>query len=238
MKVIPVNQKSLNKNDVHIWKFDISVGDEKFSDYWELLNESDRIRASKFRFSKDRIHFLWGRIHLKRLLGAYLNEKPVSIKFMFTSNGKPILQKVEHQHIQFNMSHSGEFILFGFSRSPIGVDIEEISSKVDVNRVSCRHFSPDEKKMIETVSEKDKDNMFFEIWTKKEAVIKGIGKGLGIPLYNFSVIREANGSVRWKPEDNYSNTGWHVHTVDEIPLYKAAFATPIERVHVTYFSIN
>lgn len=238
MKVIPVDQRTLNKNDVHIWKFDISEEDESLSDYWDLLNESDRIRASKFRFSKDRTRFLWGRIQLKRLLGTYLNETPASINLVFTSNGKPVLQKAEHQQIQFNMSHSGDFILFGFSRAPIGVDIEEISNKVDVNRVSSRHFSQDEKEMVETGSETDKNNMFFEIWTKKEAVIKGIGKGLEIPLSNFSVVREANGSVRWRQGGSYSNSGWYVYTVDKLPSCKAAFATPIKRVHLKYFSIN
>jgi 4'-phosphopantetheinyl transferase len=78
--------------------------------------------------------------------------------------------------------------------------------------------------------------MFYDIWTKKEAVIKGIGKGFGIPLKSFSVL-DSNGHVKWKPNTNAASLNWFVHSIDVIRGYKAAFATPIEDLEVSTFSL-
>lgn len=238
MQIFPIDPICLEKKDVHIWKFDIRLVDEELSDYQELLSEYEKERASKFRFNNDRNRFLWGRIKLRRLLSAYLDEKPANIDFNFTPDGKPTLKKKAHQKIHFNISHSGDFIIFGISRSPIGVDIEDINGRVDINRVSRRYFSQEEKKMVETVSKENKKNTFFEIWTKKEAVIKGIGLGLGVALKNFSVVDD-KGHVKWKPESvHLAKSEWYAQTINEIPSYKAALATVIEDFEVTYCSSN
>ncbi|MDZ7806122.1 MAG: 4'-phosphopantetheinyl transferase superfamily protein [Gracilimonas sp.] len=237
MDIILKKHIPLTKRDIHIWKFEIDAAVEDLSVYQTLLNKYEEGRASKFKFSEDRERFLWGRILLKRLLGAYLDENTEAIILNSTSGGKPFLEKKEHQHIQFNVSHSGNIIILGFSRSPIGVDVEMISRQVDIDRVSRNYFSMDERKAIDRVSEESKEIIFFDIWTKKEAVIKGIGKGLGIPLKSFNVLDD-EGHVKWKPESKASTSDWYVHYVDVKPAYKAAFATSIEDFELSYFSLN
>jgi len=229
---------SLDEEDVHIWKFDKSDLAEDLSNYNELLNDQEKERASKFRFDDDRDRFLWGRVKLKLLLGTYLNESPSALRFIYSKHGKPKLEKREHQYLHFNMSHSGDLILFGISRSPIGVDVEEISRGVDIKRISDSYFSPNEKNVVEMAPGGEKENVFYEIWTKKEALIKGIGKGLGIPLNNFCVTSDRSGCVKWKPENQFSSSEWYVGSVETMPSYKAAFATLIENVEVAYFPIN
>lgn len=229
---------SLDNEDVHIWKFDKSDLAEDLSDYKELLNDQEKKRASKFRFDDDRDRFLWGRVKLKLLLGSYLNESPRALKFFYSQHGKPELEKKEHQHLHFNMSHSGDLILFGISRSPIGVDVEEISRGVDIKRISDSYFSPNEKNVVEMAPDGEKENVFYEIWTKKEALIKGIGNGLGIPLNNFCVMSDKSGCVKWMPENLFSSSEWYVGSVETMPSYKAAFATLIKNVDVAYYPIN
>ncbi len=78
---------------------------------------------------------------------------------------------------------------------------------------------------------------FFEIWTKKESLIKGIGKGLSIPLKDFNVINR-NGKVLWDfpTEKNYGN--WYVKNIETIQGFKSAFATQDEKVNLSYFCLD
>lgn len=69
----------------------------------------------------------------------------------------------------------------------MGVDVERIRS-ADL-KIARRFFTDNEYRYI-TKTGSDIDIRFFEIWTKKEAFIKYIGKGLSIPLNSFDVFDE------------------------------------------------
>lgn len=55
--------------------------------------------------------------------------------------------------------------------------------------ISRAYFSKAEVAYIEEVTE-EKDRRFFEIWTKKEAYSKYVGKGLSMGLNSFDVMDE------------------------------------------------
>ncbi|MDZ7807374.1 MAG: 4'-phosphopantetheinyl transferase superfamily protein [Gracilimonas sp.] len=237
MKEFPKAIRNLSERDVHIWKFDIAVSGNDLSEYEERLDSFERERASRFRFSEDRDRFLCGRILLRQLLGTYLHKDPASINLHTTPKGKPVLETKEDQQMHFNISHSGDLILLGFSLSPVGVDVEKVSRQVDIDKVSKNYFSDTERQMIKSASRENKAALFFDIWTKKEAVIKGLGKGLGISLNSFNVL-ETSGCVKWEPENRSTRINWYVHAVDTNSAYKAAFATPVKDVEISYFSLN
>lgn len=238
MKEFPNGILSLSNKDIHIWKFEIDKSENSPSSYIHLLDTNEKERASKFRFSTDRDQFLWGRILLKQLLGNYLNINPKSITVKTTADGKPIFEKIEHQQIHFNLSHSHNCIILGFSKSPIGVDIEHVSRKVNIEQICRNHFSDAEQNLIQTTtSTENKESIFFDIWTKKEALIKGIGKGLGIPLQSLNVI-DAEGCVKFISNSNIPSLNWYVHTIQISQAYKAAFATQLEDFVFKDYSIN
>lgn len=77
----------------------------------------------------------------------------------------------------FNISHSGNYVICAFSEeASLGIDIEEIKM---VNLLDFKSFYNDadwQKIMIS----KNTYNAFFDVWTKKEAVVKAMGQGLSI----------------------------------------------------------
>lgn len=82
-------------------------------------------------------------------------------------------------NIDFNISHSGELIVCALSdKGKVGVDVEEIRSVKIEDFKDVLSISEYNKVVIS----KDRDNQFFNTWTKKEAVVKANGKGLYIPL--------------------------------------------------------
>ncbi|MFK8048758.1 MAG: 4'-phosphopantetheinyl transferase superfamily protein [Halioglobus sp.] len=68
----------------------------------------------------------------------------------------------------------------------IGVDIERIRTLNDMDAVAGRNFSPEENMSLSCASARERCKLFYEIWTRKEAVIKANGQGLSIPLPQFT----------------------------------------------------
>ncbi len=100
--------------------------------------------------------------------------------FQKTEHGKPYLPDSSWQ---FNISHSGNKVLCGVHNGAIGVDIEKPRPFND--RVAKRVCTPAEYAYIGGDSVR-----FLEVWTRKEAYAKLIGKGLSVSLKTIEVASE------------------------------------------------
>jgi len=58
-------------------------------------------------------------------------------------------------------------------------------------------FSRDERAALRSCSPGNRTNLFYEFWTCKEACIKADGRGLSVPLDQFTVATHAPNS-RWR----------------------------------------
>ena len=225
--------EKLEGQDVHLWGINRNVYNEQknYSEYF--LDEDEQNRTQRFRFSKNHDLFVIGRYYTKIMLAYYTMSHPESIKIIPDSFGKPTSER----NLFFNISHSGDQLLVGFSKSKIGVDIERNDPAVDIEKVGKSHFSEVELQEMMSYTRDERTEAFFEIWTKKEALIKGIGKGLSIPLQDFNVTKR-NGKVFWKfPADNkYGN--WYVHNIETKQGFKSAFATQNDVANASYFCLD
>ena len=109
-----------------------------------------------------------------------LNNK--EINFSFNKYGKPFIKKISNFY--FNISHSGEWVVCGIGKTPLGIDIEKID-QLDIN--IAKHFFS--KQEYNDIYHKKNDRLeyFYSIWTLKESYIKALGKGLHIPLNSFTI---------------------------------------------------
>lgn len=155
----------------------------------ELLNFVSYERQStieKYLFDKDKRLSLYSSLLTKMQLSKLLNCAPNKLNFGFTALNKPCL--LNKPEIFFNYSHSDYGILLGISKeNEIGVDMQlcdnAIFSIMDIA------FHPAEIDYIlssnNTTTQSDR---FFEIWTKKEAYTKSIGKGLTCGLTKINSL--------------------------------------------------
>lgn len=182
-----VNVLDEDEGVVHVTR--VSVADAPLSEFFESLSGDERERAVRFAHEKDRHRFIVVRGWLRRLLGGYLQRSPAEIRLEYGSQGKPALPARDNERdIHFNVSHSAEVGVLAFSRGrEVGIDVELLDPRFDVQGLSSRWFSPLEHEAMQSSPADGRLRRFFQLWTAKEAYIKARGGGLSIPLQDFSI---------------------------------------------------
>ncbi len=149
--------------------------------YLPVLSLFEQSRISKFCNWNDAQATLLGKILINRVIEDLGIDKEDS-QIIYNDYGKPFFQKSQ---FHFNISHSGNVVVCAFSDEEIGVDIEEIR-EVDFDLFkSC--FTLQEWHNIQ--SSRDKCLKFYDLWTKKEAAIKLLGKGFSLSPDSFDVSK-------------------------------------------------
>ena len=153
------------------------------------ISESQRHRYERFYFEDDKKRFLYGNVLSRYFVGKKLNQAGETIEFDSNPFGKPYVKGFPFIH--FNISHSGEWVVFAIGNSEVGVDIEQI--KPTDMQVARRFFTQNEYKTITATREEERLKAFYLIWTMKESYIKYLGKGLSIQLDSFEAVKTPTG---------------------------------------------
>jgi 4'-phosphopantetheinyl transferase len=154
-----------------------------------VLSPGESLRASRFRFEKDRVHFVRCRSALRNVLARYIGFHADEIDFEYGSKGKPQLAAEQNPRgLQFNVSHSANMALIAIgSQNRLGVDVERIRGDVDHAVLAERFFSRRERATLETLPNSLRLSGFFACWTRKESFLKATGDGFSFALADFSV---------------------------------------------------
>ncbi len=145
--------------------------------FGSLLNPWEWAKSRQFNRKADRESYILLHGLLRSMLANSLGMPPECIKFHYNQNGKPYVSGAGPT-IFFNMSHSSDISLLGFDPvSEVGVDVEKINLNVDYEAIIRHFFTPGEISYIHERNEKP-IRRFFEIWTRKEALLKAIGTGI------------------------------------------------------------
>jgi 4'-phosphopantetheinyl transferase len=194
---------ALAENEVQIWNFDLDKISSQMEHLKEILSNDELVRAGKFHFKVDKVRFICSRGLLRILLGVYTEVLPKEINFVFNNYGKPSLLNIHNNPgLQFNLSHSKQFMSVGFVKNAlIGVDVELMKPLQDHLEIAKRFFSDIEIEQLYAFTPDKILEGFYTCWTGKEAVIKLSGEGLSYPLKDFDVqLKElkVNESHRYK----------------------------------------
>jgi 4'-phosphopantetheinyl transferase len=154
-----------------------------------LLSDEERARAARFITADLTDRFVVAHGQLRRLLGELLGQAPAALTFTAGAHGKPALgDAARDAGLHFNLSHSADrgFIGWAWGRH-IGVDLERWRDMRDEAALVRRFFSPTEIAAYERLPEVERHAGFFGCWTRKEAYVKAVGRGLSLPLGSFDV---------------------------------------------------
>lgn len=170
-------QLLLAKSEVHLWLQVLPPLAELLSQL-DLLSQEERQRAERLQRLEARRRFLGGRLLLRTLLGRYSGLPPHAIPLGYTTAGKPYWPDPPLP-LQFNLSHSHEWILVGLTlQRRIGVDLERIRPVPRWQRIAQRYFSAADQARLWICPPAERERVFLELWTQKEALLKAMGVGL------------------------------------------------------------
>jgi 4'-phosphopantetheinyl transferase len=224
----PPFQVTLNTNEIHVWRVSLNMLPGTIERLSQLLAPDERAKAERFRFARDRNQFISGRGLLRVLLGRYLGCEPQDVRFCYSSYGKPSLDDpLAISGLQFNLSHSHQLALLAFTYTRnIGVDIEYMRPDVEFEQLAEHFFAPDECAVLQSLPLSERQEAFYNCWTRKEAYIKARGEGLSIPLESFTVsLRPDEPAALLRSREHPSDVPrWSLRALTPGEHYAAALA--------------
>jgi len=157
-----------------------------------VLSVPEQRRADAFRFEQDRLLYTAGKVMSRQILASFSGVRPQDIIFGFNANDRPFVKYPELNNFDFNLSHSGDYVVLAISDKPVGVDIEKIKP-IDINLAyECFH----DQELAYLFSDRSEQlERFFRLWTLKESYIKATGDGLAYPLKSFYFDFAEQGSI-------------------------------------------
>lgn len=185
----PPKNLTLQNEEVHVWRVALDRRATQAKVLMQTLVPEELRKAGRYRFPKDREHFIVSRGLLRTILGRYLDMEPGQLRFCYGPHDKPALAREPGgDTLRFNLSHSHGLALFAVSRGrELGVDLEYIQAHLADDQIAERFFSPREVALLRALPKDFQREAFFIFWTHKEAFIKATGRGLSLPLDQFEV---------------------------------------------------
>jgi 4'-phosphopantetheinyl transferase len=201
---------NLNLGQIHVWYADIKTC--RIFNPEDYLSRDDLDRARRFRFKMDFNRFVMARALLRVILSQHLPLKARDITFEYDVNGKPGLKGASTDGIQFNVSHSGDKVIMALVRGKrVGVDVEQVNASIAGLELARQNFSLREVAEIEDSPDEEKAKMFYRIWTRKEALLKAIGVGLGGLSKDLCLVNGGDvylDETQWEVIDLYFARGY------------------------------
>lgn len=145
------------------------------------MGKERRERIRKFRQQDDAIRSLFGELLIRVYAAEEWGIAHWECILLTDAHQKPYF--VDHPRCQFNVSHSGTWVVAAFDEAPVGIDIEQIVP-IDLT-VAKKFFTAEEVEQLENRPAIQRLAYFYRLWTLKESYIKANGKGLSIPLDSF-----------------------------------------------------
>ena len=167
---------------VYYTSFEQKLSDEKFQSYLKELPETFVNAIVRYKRWEDAHASLLGKLLLKKALADYSDSFTLK-DIQVNKYNRPFL----NDNIDFNISHSGKYVLCAISdKTKVGIDIEKI---LPIDYASFKNvFNP--KELDEIKNDTEPLRKFYEYWTNKEAAIKGDGRGMSILLKKVEIFKE------------------------------------------------
>jgi len=194
------------EDEVHVWRAQLDA----LPGLRPLLSPDELARADRFLRPQDRDRFIAARGALRTILAQYTGVAAAGLRFLYGEHGKPYLSQGQ---LHFNLSHSHGLALYAIARFEVGIDVERIRETTHSMKIAERFFSPAEATELKALAPDLRPAAFSRAWTRKEALVKGIGLGI-------AALRKDHPDI------------WRMYPIDAGEGYAAALAAPADDCRV------
>ena len=189
----------LEPNEIQIWRLILADARGVLEECRQILSSEEQDQADCKLPGRVRNEFMYGRACLRILLSQNLGKPASSVLIASSQYGKPYLP--EEPVLEFNVSHSHGIVLIALSRrGSVGIDLEYGNALTEVMKLAPMVFSPTEINRLKLLNTEAGRRYFFQIWTRKEAIVKADGRGLSLPLTSFDLPDESASNMPVRAE--------------------------------------
>jgi 4'-phosphopantetheinyl transferase len=240
-----VPERKVAAGEAHVWSLPLDVGQSALASAIDLLSPDERERADRLRFDVQRNRFVVGRGLLRVILGRYCDVPPERLRFSYGPHGKPELTASEGARraggaLHFNLAHSeGVGVLAVTQIGPVGVDVEQVRRLMEFKELVSQFFSVREAAEFLRLPWEQQPAAFFNLWTRKEALLKATGEGIAHLLNRVEVsfLPGEPARVLSLPAEQWAGCEWSLVDLAISPSYAGALALPVRNVLVSQFQI-
>ncbi len=220
----------------------------------DWFTEQEKLALDRFRQPSHQDMYQLSHGLLKWILSQYCQLPILDLQFNHNAYGKPRLANAHMNPTpRFNLSHSHNYTALAVSvSSPVGIDIELIddspSKLSNISRIAKRYFHPNEQAQLASLEGESRIKYFFQLWTLKEAYLKGKGTGIanGLPhctfrpylgadihnIYSGNSLFEVK-DTHFVSDDQPTNTQWFCRHISNIDQYSLSIAyQPENKLHL------
>ena len=170
-------------------------------------------KISRYQSKKERQSRIIGKLMLLQLIKDF--DLHLSLEHILYSKGNKAILSPD---FDFNISHSGDMIVCAALRGgQIGIDIEQIRP---IDMEDYRDYLTGNE-WLYINKQPDRQKAFFEIWTRKEALIKACGTGLDAELNTIDVC---NMKV------DFMGCSYFLSPIEATDMYIGHLASTIENI--------
>ncbi len=234
MSVYAAQVSSLKAGGVQVWASWLNLPDALLRQLEATLAPDERQRAARFVFARDRQAYIASRGILRNILAHYTQAAPEALVFDYNHEGKPVLAAgCGGDWLHFNVTHSAQLALYALRRGgAVGVDVEQMRDLEDLEALAESTFSAAETAALRSLPVYQHVEAFFTCWTRKEAFIKAVGKGLSYPLKDFDVSLRPGDPPRFLRIANEDSGSWSLAELRPADGFIGAVAVPAPKVSV------
>lgn len=170
----------IQEHEIHIWVEDVGVEKSSLPDPAKILSPDEIERAGRYKFKDKSEQFKISRCLLRLVLSLYTNVKPGDLSFGYNEWGKlEIIGGMGPSPVKFNLSHSKSLAVIGVGLDlSLGVDVSYVDPEVDFIKIMDHFMTDEERDEITRFPENLQREAFFRCWTRKEALVKAMGRAL------------------------------------------------------------
>ena len=151
------------------------------------ISDEERLRAERFRFREDALHWTACRAALRKILGSAIQRPPNEVPLVLSSYGKPVLAP-PYESVHFSLSHCADLAVVALGiDGPVGIDLEKSDRAVDLLECESTFCHPMEIQHLPNEAPL-RARRLLRIWTAKEAVLKALGTGLSHPPEHTRIV--------------------------------------------------
>lgn len=170
---------------IDLWLASLDGGD--ISALTRCLAPDELARAHRFVNTSAAQQYVTARATLRQILGSYLDRDPRDVQLEYGQFGKPALAgefglaEGRPGKLHFNLSHAADRAVYALcATAEVGIDIELDDGRINPAELAHTICSARELQQFQAYPLVEQRELFFRLWTRKEAYLKCLGNGLSM----------------------------------------------------------